>query len=256
MTGEAQQDVPPPLSVAVPAEESSESYLYGINDLSSILDEQQYQSSLSDATGAKSDLGTLLAESLSEPLIQPSTYQLSTMPRPTSTQRVDYPLSEPLVGAPLTHQPMSLPFLCRQSSSQDVPSVTFPAGNLAMVKLPPPRKKTRLDLRPEDSGHSSALKDPQVVVRKYADLANVADMGKLACTLARQSYFGDDVLKLSTVHGKSAQYRALNPQKFSTLLATIHELPDFREKSKQEFSLLYVHAEDNFILVTPLCEPT
>ena len=76
-----------------------------------------------------------------------------------------------------------------------------------------------------------------VVVRKYADLANVADMGKLACMLARQSYFGDDVLKLSTVHGKSA---ALNPQKFSALLATIHELPDFREKSKQEFSLLYI----------------
>ena len=63
-------------------------------------------------------------------------------------------------------------------------------------------------------------------------------MGKLACMLARQSYFGDDVLKVSTVHGKSAQYHALNPQKLSALLAMIHELPQFREKSKQEFSLL------------------
>ena len=109
-----------------------------------------------------------------------------------------------------------------------------------MVELPPPRKKTRMDLRSEDSGHSTALKDPAVVVKKYADLANVADMGKLACMLARQSFFGDDILKVSTLHGKSAQFQALNRQKLSALFATIHELLEFREKTKQEFSLLYM----------------
>lgn len=97
-----------------------------------------------------------------------------------------------------------------------------------------------MDLCSEDSGHSTALKDPAVIVRKYADPANVADMGKLACMLARQSFFGDDVLKVSTLHGKSAQFQALNCQKLSALFATIHELPEFREKTKQEFSLLYM----------------
>ena len=102
------------------------------------------------------------------------------------------------------------------------------------------RKKFRVELSPEDGGHSSSLKDAQLVVKKYATFANVADMGKLACMLARQSFFGDDVLKISTMHGKSAQYQALDRQKLSALLATIHELPEFCEKSKQEFSLLYM----------------
>ena len=41
---------PPQRSMALAAEASSE-YLYGINDLSSLLDEHPYQSSLSDTAG-------------------------------------------------------------------------------------------------------------------------------------------------------------------------------------------------------------
>ena len=270
MTG----DVPLQQSIVPPAEAPSE-YLYGFNDLSSLIDEDPYQSSLSDA---RSDLGTLLAVSLPEPLptqIQLPTHQLSSMPRPASAQEMDYPFSGPLVGLPMQQQ-MSSPFLGTSQemlSTQPVPlqaenvaqvelpphqsvslpagnpskvelppprSVSLQAGNPAQVELPPPRKKKRMELRSEDSGNSAALKDPQGVVRKYPELANVADMGKLACMLARQSYFGDDVLRISTVHGKSPQYRALNPQKLSALLATIHELPEFRDRSKQEFTLLYM----------------
>ena len=236
ITEEPQQLVQPLQSV-VPLMDSSD-YLYGFDDLSSLLDEP----SLSDV-GAKSDLGTLLSETLSEPSAAQSA---NTMPRLESSQSVDYPLSEPLLGgsAPIMHPPMtSSPLLPRQSLSQhgqSTPSVALLAGNPAMVELPPPRKKTRIDLRSEDSGHSTALKDPAVVVKRYANLANVADMGKLACMLARQSFFGDDVLKVSTLHGKSAQFQAMNRQKMLALFATIHELPEFREKTKQEFSLLYM----------------
>ena len=258
-------------SIVPPAEATSE-YLYGFNDLSSFIDDDPYQSSLSDA---RSDLGNLLAVSLTEPLptqVQQPTHQLTSMPRPASAQEMDYPFPGPLVGLP-TQQQMSSPFLGTNQellSTQPVPlqaeniaqvelpphqSVSPPVGNPSKVELPPPRsvtlqpgnpalppprKKKRMELRSEDSGNSAALKDPQGVVRKYPELANVADMGKLACMLARQSYFGDDVLKISTVHGKSPQYRALNPQKLSALLATIHELPEFRDKSKQEFTLLYM----------------
>ena len=232
-----------PLQSAVGLPEESSEYPYGFNDISSSpLEEDLYQSSLSDAPVARSELGALLAETLSEPLagtsLQPK-FQALAPPRPASTLGMEYPLPDQLVGRPPPVMPQSMtssPFVHQQSSShaiQHIPSVTLAAD------LPPPHKKARLDLRPEDSGHSTSLKDPQVVVRKYADLANVADMGKLACMLARQSYFGDDVLKVSTVHGKSAQYHALNPQKLSALLATIHGLLQFREKSKQEFSLLY-----------------
>jgi hypothetical protein len=80
-------------------------------------------------------------------------------------------LSKNIDTPPVMHQPMtSSPFLCKQSWSQEdqpTPPVALPAGNPAMVELLPPRKKTRLDLHPEDSGHSTSLKDPQVLVKKY-----------------------------------------------------------------------------------------
>ncbi len=254
VTGMTQKHAPP----AIPAEEPSD-YLYHLNELSSMLDEDPYQSSLSDVTGTKSNLGPMfLEESMSEPVaIQPS----QQIPRALDCGR---PLSEPLVGGfpPLIHPPISspapnlttifqsTPFQSSTPKSASLQPVTpqctaasqstalqytaSTAGNPASIELLPPRKKSRVDIRPEDSGHSSSLKDPQLIVKKYADLANVVDMGKLACVLARQSYFGDDVLKLSTLYGKSAQYNALNPQKLAALLATIHGLPEF----KQEFNLL------------------
>ena len=202
VTGDTLQHGEPSRSVV---EESSD-YLY---DLSSLFSEEPYQSSLSDVPCARTDLGTLLADSMSEPLptqIQTSAYQPSTFSQQRSFERVDYPHSEPLVSGsrcqPLMQQPMS----SRMLSSGQVPlstqSVALPVGNPTTVEMPP-RKKARLDIRPDDSGHSSSLRDPQVVVKKYADLANVADMGKLACMLARQSYFGDDILVQLTVLAKN-----------------------------------------------------
>ena len=207
---------------------------------------------------ARSDLGSLLAMSLPEPLptqVQPPTHHSSVTPRAASAQGMEFPFSEPSVG-PLMQQQT---FLSKHGKSQEMrstQSVSLPAGNSVQVEFPrflsligekqepvellPPKKKIRLELRIEDSGNSADLKDPQAVMRKYAEFANVADMGKLACMLARQSYFGDDILRISTVHGKSPRYRALNPQKLSALLAAIHALPEFRNKSKQEFSLLYM----------------
>ena len=241
MIERAQQQVQSPKSKSILgyAVESTD-YLYGLEDLSSLLDDEAYQSSLSDVAVAKSDLGALLTETLTElpatAQIQPTAHQ-STMPRPAFTQ-VDNPPPASSLGeySLVTHQPTTLsPSVRSHQYDQSMTSATD--GDAAL--LPPSRKKIRSDPRPEDSGISTALKDPEVVVRKYASFTNVADVGKLACMLARQSFFSDDILKVSTVHGKSTQYRALNRKKLSALSATIHELPEFRDKSKQEFSVLY-----------------
>ena len=122
ITEEPQQLVQP-LQSAVPLMDSSD-YLYGFDDLSSLLDEP----ALSDA-GAKSDLGTLLSETLSEPSAAQSALQLNTMPRLESSRSVDYPLSEPLLGgsAPIMHPPMTSSSLLQKQSlsqhGQSTPSV-------------------------------------------------------------------------------------------------------------------------------------
>ena len=116
-----QQQGQPLQSTVAPPEESSEC-LHGFNDLSSsLLKEDLYQSSLSDAPGARSDLGSLLAETMSEPLpgpSLPSKFHPLAPPRPASTLGVDYPLPDQLVGRnpPVTPQSMtSSPFVHQQS---------------------------------------------------------------------------------------------------------------------------------------------
>ena len=175
----APQHVIPQQSDLAPSMDSSD-YLYSIK---SILEEEPYQSSLSDAADAKSDLGTLLTETLGDPT--PVGLQSPTQPSPlVSSLEVDSPF---LGRSQLPNLPMSAPSSSITQKPGPAVSVTPPARDPMMVELPPPRKKGRLELCAEDSGHSTALKDAQLVVKKYGNFANVADMGKLVCMLARQS---------------------------------------------------------------------
>ena len=195
-------------------------FMYGIDELSSILEETgSYQSSLT----MKSPTPTEPAMLPGKPYM-PDQYALS---RQQSSEECVVSQSQIELRDP------QLPSLSYQKEPP-----TDATLNFSEARLEPPSKRSRLDIRPEDTRDSATLKDPQTVLKKYPDYANIADMGKLACVLARQCFFGDDVLKNSTVHGKSPRYQSLNPQKLLALMATIHELPEFRDKSRQEFSLL------------------
>ena len=208
-------------------------FMYGIDELSSILEETgSYQSSLA----------TMKSPTPTEPAIPlPGKPGYPYMPEPTHQYALSrQQSSEECVIVSQSQSQIELakgdPQLSSLSCQKESPTVA--TVNFSEAGLEPPFKRSRLDIRPEDTGDSSTLKDPQTVLKKYPEYANIADMGKLACVLARQCFFGDDVLKNSTVHGKSPRFQALNPQKLSALMATIHELPEFRDKSRQEFSLL------------------
>lgn len=79
------------------------------------------------------------------------------------------------------------------------------------------------------------LADPAVVIYNNSRLCNTKEVGKLAIALARDAYFGDELLSQSTLHGKGNS-RALDSSKLSSLLSLIHANPAFSKMSKEEFS--------------------
>ena len=66
---------------------------------------------------------------------------------------------------------------------------------------------------------------------KNIDASNVGRFGVL---LARCSFFGDDVLQVSTLKGKGNR-RGLDPHKLESLLSEIHKRA-FQDMSREEFS--------------------
>lgn len=82
---------------------------------------------------------------------------------------------------------------------------------------------------------AQGLADPSVVIYNNSRLCNVKEVGKLAIALARDAYFGDEVLSQSTIHGKGNS-RVLDNSKLSSLLSVIHANSAFSKMSKEEFS--------------------
>lgn len=72
-----------------------------------------------------------------------------------------------------------------------------------------------------------------VLNRKYEQ----RDIGKLGRLLAREAFFGDDVLRQSTVCGdKKRGLLKLDPVKMSLLLGTLHRHPSFCTLLQEEFN--------------------
>ena len=80
-----------------------------------------------------------------------------------------------------------------------------------------------------------SLADPAVVIYNNSRLCNTKEVGKLAIALARDAYFGDELLRHSTIQGKG-KYKALDSAKLSSLLSVIHANSAFSKMSKEEFS--------------------
>ena len=62
-------------------------------------------------------------------------------------------------------------------------------------------------------------------------------IGKIAVALARYSFFGDDVLQVSTLKGKGSK-RALDAHKLEALHSFLHSVQPFSNLRKNEFNLL------------------
>ena len=86
-----------------------------------------------------------------------------------------------------------------------------------------------------DTGSQHMLRDPADVV-KQASLFGVKDAGKFARLLASQAFFGDDVLRVSTVRGDMKRgLRALDSSTMGALINCIHQHPSFVNLTKLEF---------------------
>lgn len=89
---------------------------------------------------------------------------------------------------------------------------------------------------PCSSGTAATLADPAVVIYNNSRLCNTKEVGKLAIALARDAYFGDEVLRQSTTYSWKGNSRVLDSAKLSSLLSIIHANPAFSKMSKEEFS--------------------
>jgi len=64
------------------------------------------------------------------------------------------------------------------------------------------------------------------VIKNNPSLCNLQKVGKLGCALAVHTYFGDEVLKSSTLHGKG-KLPGLDANILNQLVCTIRALPKF-----------------------------
>jgi len=81
---------------------------------------------------------------------------------------------------------------------------------------------------------SSALIDPNIIIQQNRTLCEMSRVGRLALLLARWSYFGDDILAVSTLKGKG-HYSALDQEKLRGIVSFIHAQEPFRRMSVEDF---------------------
>lgn len=81
---------------------------------------------------------------------------------------------------------------------------------------------------------STALIDPRTVIQQNRTLCDLSRVGRLGVLLARWSYFGDDILAVSTLKGKG-HYSALNQEKLRGIVSFIYAQEPFRHMSVEEF---------------------
>lgn len=83
--------------------------------------------------------------------------------------------------------------------------------------------------------------DAQVVIKNNPSLCNLHKVGKLGCALAVHTYFGDEVLKSSTLHGKG-KLPELDETILNQLVCTIRVLPEFSFMDSDTFNFTVTKA--------------
>jgi hypothetical protein len=87
--------------------------------------------------------------------------------------------------------------------------------------------------------YSHSLMDPTVVLQGLRPLTpGYSTVGRIGVALARFSYCGDDILKVSTLKGTGKKHAALDVHKLEALYSFLHRLEPFRFLSKKEFDLI------------------
>lgn len=158
----------------------------------------------------------LVAGGSTSPFLQP-------MPRTTQLQSVVSDIESFNISDTDLESLLSFDWDCPQET-----------GKEADHMQPPPDEATANESTCEDN---VSLVDPKLIIKNNSHFCNVNDVGKLANILARDSYFGINILCKSTLGGKGGQ-QALDSAKISSLLSVIHNDAAFSELSKEEFSKL------------------
>ena len=83
-----------------------------------------------------------------------------------------------------------------------------------------------------DLVYDTSLRPPTEILEANRRFWNLAGAGKLAICLARQSYFGDAVLRVSTIKGKDRA--KLDERKMASLRSIVHKVA-FPSKTWDQF---------------------
>lgn len=184
--------------------------------------------------------GTLALDSTQKSFVSPNSSMVSWSPMPPPGGSVNVPSSMPSV--------FTTPLDCRskqQTQTLSYSEVLSDADLESLLsldwELPPPSQVEETRSQPEEAAAihgkplDQGLADPAVVMYKNRRWCNDKDVGKLAVVLARDAYFGEEALSQCTIKGRSTK-AALDGNKLSMLLGTIHADPAFSKLTKEEFS--------------------
>ena len=143
------------------------------------------------------------------------------------------PLAGPSPNVPLAGPSASLPLAGLSMTSLDEPQ----AGELLAGQLMTPQDELPADVPLAGSSPvvQCELVDPQSVIQSNISDCCLARVGRLAATLARCSFFGDEVLAESTMHGRGKVKQKLDRQKLNALIDAIHMQPAFSHMTRDEF---------------------
>lgn len=135
-----------------------------------------------------------------------------------------------LIGLPYPPKSQSDPG--HYSCLQFVNTSTF--SGYPTVSVPSTTDRSSRNQLPECI-YSDALLDPNTVVKALTTNVSYDTVGRVGVSLARYLFFGDDILRVSTLKGKGKKHMALNPHKLEALNAFIHQLDPFKSLSKDQF---------------------
>ena len=103
-----------------------------------------------------------------------------------------------------------------------------PIGSSCIAKKSEPALPSRVN--------SDSLIDPNVVLAGLSTLNIAYDtVGRIGVSLARFSFFGDDVLRISTLKGMGKRHVGLSPHKLEAMYSFLHQLDPFRSLNKDDF---------------------
>lgn len=167
-------------------------------------------------------------------------------------------------------QPVELPFpYCLPSHSQPTPpsieptqptaaihtalvspTNTQPASRTGIGLVRPRKKLGRQAEPPLPIPSHMPLKSAEDVLKKYEQYLNSKQVGIVAAKLARNTFFGESVLKESSVSG-TEDTRPLDPQVLNQLKAAIRQ--KFVHTTQSEFDLMWRNCLDSLSRLCTYC---